>query len=118
MTPKLPKWLTTIIPGKVVVDPNIAYPAVFKALGIADKDIDQYWVEVAFQCAKMATQDAILGSEHDTGRALMILINGDGDRKSRWALKNFKPGRGVAAATKGREARIHYQHIKRALLAA
>lgn len=112
MGAKLPKWLMQREDGAFVVDPDIAYPLVMKALGI--KDIDQYAVETAYQCTKLAVQDMILGSDLDPrpkGMGLTIVINSAGQRKERWALSAFQPGRGVGAATKGLEAKQNYARI-------
>lgn len=125
MAHKLPKWLTVRKNGVVVVDPDIAYPLILKELGVAEKDVDQYWIEVAYQCAKMATQDLIFDSEYDPrpknhgdkGSALVILIEAGGDRKDRWALKKFPVGKGIMVATKGLEAKGHYARIAKALAA-
>lgn len=118
MGAKLPKWLTQREDGAFVADPDIAYPLVMKALGI--KDVDQYAIETAYQCTKLAVQDMILGSDLDPrpkGMALTIVINSDGKRKERWALSAFKPGRGIGAATKGLEAKGNYSRIATAMRA-
>jgi len=107
---KLPKWLTVRPDGVAVVDPDKAYPIVLKALGVADKDVDQYYVETAYQCAKMAAQD-LLGQQ---GAVLQIRI----ECRPKWALKNFPVGRGIVLATKGREAKALYGKVVRALMTA
>jgi len=114
MAKTLPKWLTRAEDGAFVIDPNIAYPEILKALGVADKDVTQYWIECAFQCAKIAVQDLVTGTELDPrpARALVIVIAGDVDRKEKWALKNYDRGKGLQAATKGLEAKRHYEVIR------
>lgn len=116
----LPAWLRYDPPphengrGTFVIDPDIAYPAVFKALGAKDAP-DQYLIEVAYQCVKLATQELVANSALDPrrdGNALLIKIESADGRKERWALKAHPPGRGAAAATRGLEARGHYEHIR------
>lgn len=98
------------------IDPDIVYPAVLDALDVKAEDVDQYWVEVAYQCAKLAGQEMMSGTPHDpreTGNGTMVI--NILSRKDTWAVSKFKPGRGPEAATKGREARNHYEKIKRKL---
>lgn len=90
--------------GVVHVDPDVAYPEILAALGV--EAIDQYWLEVAYQCAKLEAQQ--LAAQPDS--VLMIRI---ASRKERWALANFPEGRGVAAATEGREAKVHFDTWQR-----
>ena len=85
----------------------------FKELGVGPEDdperrhsIDQYWIEVAYQCVKMELQ-RLLGRFN-----FEIRIVAHGGRKERWALKNHPNGRGVKAATQGREAREHYRRLR------
>lgn len=124
---KLPTWLKRREDGAFVVDPDRIYPKVFELLGVKDADVDQYWVETAYQCAKLAVQALILDSDLDprpSGMALTIVIDSGGGRKDRWALSKFQPGRGIhnpdvpgaLAATKGREARGHFSRIAAQLL--
>jgi hypothetical protein len=110
---KLPKWMSRNKSGAFIVDPDLAYPAILKALGVEEKDFDQYWIETAYQCAKLAVNDAVAGTDMDPRpeKPLVILIQSLGDRKERWALRNFKTGRGVAVATKGGEAKAHYERV-------
>jgi hypothetical protein len=108
---KLPNWVTRRKDGVMVVDPDLAYPAIAKALGV--KDLDQYWVEVCFQCAKLAVQDL---ADQPPDKTLIIHILSDGDRKGKWTLSAFPKGRGAEAATRDREARVHYQRIKNAIV--
>lgn len=111
---ELPKWLTRRDDGVMVIDPDIAYPAVLTALGVKDGDLDQYWIEVAYQCAKMRVQDLVEGTEYDPrpNRALTIHVQAHGGRKDRWALTQYPPGRGAELATKGRAARQHYALLR------
>ncbi len=75
------------------------------------KKIDQYWLEVAYQCAKMDLQLAIEGTKYDprnSGKAAEFHMTNAPD----FALKKFPPGKGIEAATQGREAREHYRRIR------
>lgn len=105
----LPKWAKQVrgtpIP-KIEVDPDVCYPAFFKELGVEPKDIDQYWLEVAYQCMKMELQ-RILGFF-----AFEIRVRAHRGRKDRWALNNHPPGKGANLATLGREAREHYKRLR------
>jgi hypothetical protein len=110
--PQLPDWLTRTDKGVFEIDPDIAYPAILEELGVAKKDIDQYWIEVAYQCAKLEVQRIITGTEADPRpqQPLLLTIISDGGRKDRWAHASHPEGRGVDAASKGREAIAHYRN--------
>lgn len=72
---------------------------------------DQYWLEVAYQCAKMDLQRAIEGTEFDpraAGKSAAIKF----DRSEKYALNKHPTGKGAAAATQGREAREHYRRVR------
>src|SRR5262249_54319724 len=104
----------------VEIDPHAAYPKILELLGVDGKEtpIDQYWLEVAFQCAKMAVQEAIEDTEHDPRawrepRSLVIHVV---SAKDDWALAKFPKGKGIDPASKGREAKVHYDRIRRRLL--
>jgi hypothetical protein len=112
---RLPKWASVNQEKRYIdIDPDVAYPVILGALGIAEAQYDQYWLEVAYQCAKMKVQSVVEGSELDPRsrsedpRPLVINVL---SRKDRWALTDFTPGRGIDAATKGREARAYYERI-------
>ena len=105
---KLPGWARHVgethrgLP-KVEADPDKFYPVLLKDLGF-DK-IDQYALEVAYQCMKMDLQVAM----RTFGFEIRVL------NRPKWALKSHPEGRGVQAATQGREARAHYVRIRGAL---
>lgn len=107
---KLPAWaaLDPDNPNRIVVDSAAAYTAWLAELGVGPEQVDQYWVEVAYQCIKMDLQ-AAAGRFGLTIRML---------RADRFALARFKPGRGVAAATRGKEARAHYARVRGVLPSA
>lgn len=121
MSKKLPAWLTHRKDGCFVVDPDLAYPKVLETLGVKEKDYDQYWIEVAYQCSKMAVQEIVTGTELDPrvkgGMTLVIIIESAGGRKDRWKLANYPAGRGVTAATRGLEAKAHFPRVIAALKA-
>lgn len=119
MARKLPSWLKRNESGAFLVDPNIAYPLIFSLLGVKPEAVNQYWIECAYQCAKMTVQDLITGTELDPRPKMgfVIVIEADGDRKDKWALRNHPPGKGIHAATKGLEAKRHYSAIRNRLAA-
>ena len=118
---KLPTWAKKVkddpIP-KIEVDPDKCYPAFFKELGVIKADIDQYWIEVAYQCMKMELQ-RIMGRFN-----FEIRVRAHGGRKGRWALANNpdpylkidEDGKiidsGPLRATEGRQAREHYKRLR------
>lgn len=113
---KLPKWLSQRADGAFVIDPDIAYPIMLRAMGVNEADADQYWIECAYQCSKMEVQNLITGTELDPRPKMgfVIVIDSSGGRKDRWALRNFKPGKpgcDINAATKGLQAKQHYARI-------
>ena len=121
MAVNLPAWLSRRDNGVFVIDPDIAYPAILKRLGVKTGDYDQYWLETAYQCAKLAAQELILGTELDPRPAatLVLIIDSGGGRKERWALRNFRTGKGAIAATGVRsltepsQAKVSYRGIGR-----
>ena len=46
------------------------------------------------------------------GGALVILVKDDEKESGKWAQKNYPPGKGAEAASKGKEARAHYKRIR------
>jgi hypothetical protein len=116
--PTLPSWLVQQAPGVFQIDPDVVYPSALRMLGVKLADRDQYWIETAYQCARMAAQALILGTGLDPAPApLVLLIDGSDGRKERWALTRFRPGRGagavrdVASLAEASEAKIHYRAI-------
>lgn len=147
----LPDWAKANCPGKIEIDAEKFYPEIIielwddenwpdkkniaakgkpENLQYADKmyndlqrtEIDQYWVETAFQVAKLDVQSAVSGTElmPDKGGALLIIVK-DGSKSankgvSKWQQKSLPKGRGCDAASKGKEARSHYERIRNLLL--
>lgn len=73
--------------------------------------VDQYWLEVAYQCAKLDVQMALVGTEFDprvSGRPVEFHFS----KAPEWALVRHPHGRGIDAATKGKEARGHYVRVR------
>lgn len=83
----------------IEVDADKAYPEMLKELKV--EKIDQYWLEVAFQCIKMDCQMAY---------GFGIVIHMFGSKK--FAQKSYPKGRGWVVATKGKEARGHYKNLR------
>lgn len=87
--------------------------------GLQREEIDQYWLEVALQVAKRDLQVAINNTDlmPAKGSALVIIVK-DGTKASNksgvstYAQSAYLPGRGVEKATKGKEARGHYDRIR------
>lgn len=107
--PNLPAWAAPhpTQDNTVLVDPDLAYPALLDALGVKPAQRTKYWIEVAYQCVKMDLQVAM-------GRfGFTIHIRADDGRKERWALDRF-PGAAtdIARATKGGDARAHYRRLR------
>lgn len=125
---KLPKWLTqnSEKPNHFTANPDLYYPMIQKELEIPDDKLDQYWIEVFFQCLKMDVQHQVRvcgvdPRQLDPPLQLEIRINSGrnsdgtsnmGATKEKWALKNYPKGRGIVKATQGREARQHFQRLR------
>ncbi len=122
----LPPWAKRIDTyasqnGKISVcieaDTDAYVPFWFKLLGVMAEDgtylqdPDQYWLEVAYQCAKMDLQLAITNTEHDPRDAGMS-AEFRFSRSEQWPQSKFPPGRGATAATQGHEARDHFRRIR------
>jgi hypothetical protein len=110
----LPSWLSRNAKGQYIIDTDVVYPQVLNLLKLPK---DQYGVEVAYQCAKMAAQDAISMTTEDprqVGKTLELMAYSSS--KSGWALAGLPEGRGWMPATKGKEAIAHYETIKSKLL--
>ncbi len=113
---RFPKWLARRDDGVMVVDPDIAYPAILAALKVTPGDVTQYWLETAYQVMKLDVQRIVEGTAIDprpSGGPLVIKVRGDGGRKERWGQdRGVSPGRGARAATKGLEARQHFVKLR------
>lgn len=81
---------------------------------LSNPKVDQYWLEVCYQCAKMDVQAALAGTEYDPricNKSHEIRMKSN----RAWALKAHPVGRGAHAATQGKEARAHYKRIRGSL---
>ena len=98
--------------GNLVLDPAVLYPPIQEELDV--KKLDQFWLEVIYQFAKMDAQVLVKTLKIDPrpAKALVLIIRGNADVKNKWALKNYPEGRGVEAAAKGREARKLYAKVR------
>lgn len=112
----LPVWARVVehtsdkICAIVEVDSEVAYSAWLDLLNPGEA-LDQYWLEVAYQCIKMDVQAALEASP------LNPILNGkpaqiNFTRADRWALNKYRRGKGTLAASKGREARDHYLRLR------
>lgn len=133
---KLPAW-AKVVPSALVdkgkvgvvieVDPDTAYPEWLKALASEDypevggvkrldspTNVDQYWLEVCYQCVKLDLQAAIAGTKYDV-RTSNKPAEFHFKNSPKFALKEHKPGRGPVAATQGKEARQHYKRVRGSL---
>jgi hypothetical protein len=107
---QLNDWLA--FDGKqYIIDPDEAYPVFLGALGFKGKP-DQYAIECAYQCMKLYVQDVAAASPPEDG---LVRITIEGGRGKSWALVNFPVGRGALMATKGLEAKAHYDRIRHEL---
>lgn len=96
----------------VNIDSAAAYADWLARLEVTE--LDQYWLEVAYQCIKLDCQAALVGTEFDprtSGKSAEFRF----DNAPKYALKSHPEGKGVALATQGREARGHYVRIRGAM---
>ncbi len=113
----LPSWATekADASGKVktvvCVDSAAAYSEWLDLLKVVKENVDQYWLEVAYQCVKLDVQAALAGTDCDPrtcGKPTGILFS----NAPEFALAQFPEGKGVAVATQGKEARNHYVRLR------
>lgn len=142
-TASLPSWATAIGPGVIETQADEFYPEILAELwadenwpdpiaegdeaptdeqvlckGLQRTEADQYWLEVAYQCAKLDIQHAVGGTDlaPEKGGALRIIIMDSSKVDGTWAQEGKPAGRGVETARKGKEARRHYQRIRHLVL--
>jgi len=131
----LPDWLRSDPKhGCFLVDPDIIYVRWAKDLGLVRADLDQYWLEVLFQCSKMDAQHELREAGLDprvNGDGLRLRFLSEDGRKERWTQRTApleSPAgqarrmeligahrsllRGAAAASQGGEAREHYRRVR------
>lgn len=113
----------------ILVDTDAALTEWQKLLGVADEEVDQYWVQVFNQCAKLDVQAAVANSDYDPRlRAAPYEIRFL--RADRWKIVSFPDNHkkvvkdsdgntkimtGVEVADQGKEARNHYKRIRGAM---
>lgn len=85
----------------VEVDGPAAYEAWLEELG--SPQVDQYWLEVAYQCIKLDLQLAMRTF------AFEIRIS---DPEKRFAQVAHPVGKGSAAASRGLEGREHFRRLR------
>ena len=78
-------------------------------ISVKKDDVDHYWLEVVRQCCKFDLQNAVIKAGGGFGFDIVFLPS------EKFAPKHYKAGRGMQAATQGREARKHYIKLRGAL---
>ena len=110
----LPGWAKVLGPARIEVQAADFYPEILEELGIAEADVDQYWLEVAKAVMKMDVKVGIVGTDAaaPAGGGLVILVSDStkGPNGSKWAQARHPEGRGAVAGA--REAREHYRRIR------
>lgn len=115
---KLPPWAKVAKVQRdsaaiiVEVDCDAAYPAWLAELG--NPTVDQYWLEVAYQCIKLDVQAALVGTKYDprtAGKHAVFKFS----RAEAWEQAKHPAGKGAEAASRGKEARGHYTRIRGSL---
>lgn len=127
----LPDWITKVHDNKYRIDANARYPALLDELAEARdrlpekregeeayitalrsfqrNNLDQYWLEVVYQFAKLDLRRALL-LEGESPWPAEIHIDAD---KMQWRIAAYPMGRGVAAASEeGKEARKLYRYLR------
>lgn len=106
---KLPAWAEEIksvladkgrVSAVLSLDPDQYMPEWLALVGAPTK-LDQYWVEVAHQCAKMDLQKSLEGTEYQpsvAGKPVEFRVK----NCPKWALKEYPAGAGVSAASTGK----------------
>lgn len=111
----LPVWASAISKGKIAMDATEFYPDWLQRLGIELNDVDQYWLEVARQCAKLEVTFAVAGTNlmADSGGALVLIIEDSSKTEdgSKWAQVKFPAGKGAEAANRKDGARAHFNRV-------
>jgi len=135
-TANLPDWAKAVGPGVIDIFADAFYPDMLAELwddenwpeddgsdeaklcaGLQREEFNQYWLEVAFQCAKLDIQHAVAGTDlaPKKGGALRIIVVDGSKVDGKWAQKDKPKGRGIEQARKGKESRAHYKRIRNLL---
>lgn len=103
----LPSWAKVIDTAKIEMDAGKFYPEILEDFGV--KELDQYWLEVAFQCAKLDVQLAVSGTEHQapTGGALCLIVVDEGKQ---YAQSKYPEGKGADQA--GKDAKSLWKKLR------
>lgn len=103
----LPSWAKVVAIAKIEMNAGEFYPEILGELGV--KDIDQYWLEIAYQCAKLDVQLAVSGTEHQApnGGALCLIILDEGKQ---YAQSKYPAGLGIEQA--GRDAKAKWRKLR------
>ena len=94
---------------KIEIDTRRAYAEWRTLLGTPT--LDQYWLEVIHQCAKLDVQSALDGTAYDP-RACNKSAELHFLRANEYAFANHPEGRGIKVASRGGEAREHYKRVR------
>lgn len=98
--------------GVIEIDADVVYPDLMNRLRIDRARLDQYWLSVMLQCAKLEAIRLIAGTEHDKRRqgiSLQLHIRRGADKRQ-WQIKCHTPGRGVDMGLKHARARFAHLH--------
>lgn len=74
-------------------------------LPVEPERLDQYWLEVCYQCMKMDLQA-------EFGFNIEIRVNAEGRRKDKWTYDAHPEGLGAERAARGKEARKHFESLR------
>jgi hypothetical protein len=110
---KLPSWAKVVqgsdrVSVRIEVDTAGYVKEWFEKLKVTKPD--HYWLETAYQCAKMQLQEALVGTQYDP-RVANKPAEFHFKRSPEHALSRHPTGKGARAATQGREARQHFKRI-------
>lgn len=106
----LPDWAVALDKGKIEVDAEKFYPAILGELGVAEQDVDQYWLELAKTFMKFEVRLAIAGTAlmpKSGGASVIYIVDGSkaSGGVSDWAQDAHAKGQGaIAGAKDAREA--------------
>ena len=135
MTAVIKDWLIRRDDGVFEVDCDVIYPRIFKAMADLGKTfdpvtaigaeallvevaslnimaLDQFWLEVIYQVTKLEAQRILFHSELDTRRKAPLVFHFRTKNKAHWHHAGKRPGRGIAAATQGLQARAIFEELR------
>lgn len=102
------------VPGPEKGVTELPYIEELRALDI--NALSQYWVEVAYQMAKLDLRRILMLEGKNAWPRMIRIRTGytevDGQPVSNWHMSRFPAGRGIEAATQGKEAREHYRRLR------